>query len=721
MKRSFVLPLLTLIFAVSVPAQSAKPSEPQSDDVVKISTNLIQLDVTVTDKSGKVIKDIRPEEIEIYENGEKQNLSGFTFVAGSRYETVPGKSAAAQNQGGIEIPRPAPVLRAGQVRRTIALVVDDLTLSYESAAVVKKSLRKFIDEQMQEGDMASLVLTGATSGLLQQFTADKRILIAAIENIKPRGRGRMGAFEQAADTPQSLRDPKYGGDDSTEEAQFKKSFADFQESIFGAGTLGTLKFMVNAMRELPGRKSVVLFSDGFSVFQKDEHGYTEGGRVVEKLRVLVELANRASVVFYTVDARQMQNPTIQANDSVSLPMVITNSQKRLRDLEVQRTTELFDTQGGLDFLSKETGGFPIKNQNNINMGLERVLLDQSYYLVSYEPDTDTFDAKTKRFNKIEIKVKRDGAQVRYRSSFFAATDADLIQTTAKAPAALDNAITSPFAANGIGLRLSAVFGNNASGSYVTPLLNIDARDLKFTDNADGTKRVVMDVMAMSFNSLGEPIDKDGKTLTVDIKPDAVENILKTGFYCHFNFPVKNPGAYQFRVAVKDKQADAVGTAGQYIEVPDLKKNKMILSGILLENFTPDQWSRFSGEIRKTAATKKGEPDQTNPMNDTSHRRFGKDSVLRYGFEIYNGATGPNAELFTKLRVFRDGKPVLDGPEVPVDLNSQTDMKRIKAGGAMNLPKDMPPGDYILQVIVMDGTGKSARQVVSSHVEFQLVG
>lgn len=717
MKRSIVFTLFLLVFALAVSAQTTPTKD---DDVVKISTNLIRLDVTISDKSGKVIRDIRPEEIEIYENGEKQRLSGLSFVAGSKVETVPGKTGSGL-QVGVDVPKPAPVLRAGQVRRTIALVVDDLSLSYESSALVKKSLRKFIDEQMQEGDMASLVLTGATSGLLQQFTADKRILIAAIENIKPRGRSRIGAFDQKTDVPQSLGDPKYSGEFSPEEKQFKASFNDFQESIFGAGTLGTLKFMVNAMKDLPGRKSVVLFSDGFHVFQRDEHGYTEGGRVVEKLRVLVELANRASVVFYTVDARQIQNPTVQANDSISLPMNITRSQRRISEIDTERTKELFDTQGGLDFLSKETGGFPIKNQNNLNMGLERVLLDQSYYLVSYEPDTDTFDAKTKRFNKIEIKVKRDGAQVRYRSSFFAATEEDLLQNRAKAPAQLDNAITSPFAANEIGLRLSAVFGNNPSGSYVTPLLNIDARDLKFTDNMDGTKRVVMDVMAMSFNSMGEPIDKESKTLTVDVKPDAVENILKTGFYCHFNFPVKDPGAYQFRVAVKDKQADKVGTAGQYVEVPDLKKNKLILSGILLENFTPDQWSRFSGEIRKTAGTKKGESDETNPMNDTSHRRFAKDSVLRYGFEIYNGAAGLNAPLFTKLRVFRDGQPVLDGPEVPVDLNNQVDMKRIKAGGAMNLPKDMPPGDYILQVIVTDGTGRSARQTVSSHVEFQVVG
>lgn len=719
--------LVLLIMTLALAAQQAGPTPPAGGEVVKISTNLIQLDVSVTDKSGKSISDLTQEEIEVYENGEKQNISNFSFISGGRQQTGQAGKPVTAGQENVPKPQPGPV-QPGQIRRTIALVVDDLTLSYESANLVRKALKKFVDGQMQDGDLVTIIRTGAGSGVLQQFTSDKRLLNAAIENVRynPLGRGRIGAFEQITDVPGSLKDPKYGGEDSLEELQFKNAFNDFRESIFGTGTLGTLKFMVTAMRDLPGRKSVILFSDGFSIFQRDEHGYTEGGKVVEVLRVLVEAANRASVVFYTVDARTLQNTDPSAMDSISLPANITRGNIRLGGVITERTKELFDTQGGLDHLAKETGGFPIKNQNNINEGLERVLHDQSYYLVGYQPDTDTFDAKSRRFNKIEIKVKREGATVRYRSGFFAVTDNELIKPKSASVAKgqqLESLITSPFASTNISLRLNTVFGNGPAGSYVTPLLNISARDLKFTDNSDGTKRVVLEVLAMSFGSDGVPVDKLGQNVTLDIKPEIHAKILKTGFLYHFSFPIKSPGGYQFRVAVRDKQAETVGMASQFIEVPDLKKNKLTLSGILLENFTSDQWSRFAVEVRKAANTRDNSSnDKTNPMNDTSLRRFPRDTVLRYGFEVYNGGLdgAKNTTLYTKIRVFRDGQPVMEGPEIPLETAGQTDLKRVRAGGAMNLPRDMPAGDYILQVIVTDGAGKNVRQSTAQFVEFEIV-
>jgi VWFA-related protein len=718
--------IVLISLAPGILAQITQPT-PQPEEVVKISTNLIQLDVSVTDKNGKSINDLTPDEIEVFENGEKQKLSNFSFISAGHSQT--GDTAAKSSAGQVNVPKPPPgPVQPGQIRRTIALVVDDLTLSYESANLVRKSLKKFVDTQMQDGDLVTVIRTGAGSGVLQQFTSDKRLLSAAIENVRynPLGRGRLSAFEQKTDVPGSLKDPKYGGDDSPEEEQFKSAFNDFRESVFGTGTLSTLKFMVSAMRELPGRKSVILFSDGFSIFQRDEHGYTEGGKVVEVLRLLVEAANRSSVVFYTVDARTLQNTDISVADSVSLPTIMGRAPRTMGKVATERTKELFDTQGGLDFLAKETGGFPIKNQNNLNEGLERVLYDQSYYLVGYQPDTDTFDAKSRRFNKIEIKVKREGATVRYRSGFFAVTDTELIKpkTAASAQAQqLENLITSPFASTNISLRLNTVFGNNSSGSYVTPLLNINARDLKFTDSPDGTKRVDLEVLAISFGSDGVPVDKLRQNVTVNLKPEIHEKILKTGFLYHFSFPIKNPGGYQFRVAVRDKQAETVGVASQFIEVPDLKKNRLTLSGILLENFTSEQWGRFSGEVRKAANTRNVAPnDQTDPMNDTSVRRFAGNTVLRYGFEIYNGGLDgvKNTALFTKIRVFRDGQPVLDGPEIPVETAGQGDLKRIQAGGAMNLPRDMPAGDYILQLIVTDGTGKNVRQSATQFVEFEIV-
>jgi hypothetical protein len=230
--------------------------------------------------------------------------------------------------------------------------------------------------------------------------------------------------------------------------------------------------------------------------------------------------------------------------------------------------------------------------------------------------------------------------------------------------------------------------------------------------------------AMSFGADGIPVDKFTKTLKFDVKPDIYIQIMKSGFLSYFTFPIKTPGAYQFRVAVRDAQAGTIGSASQFIEIPDLKKNRLTLSGVVLENFTPDQWTRFASEARNQSNAKEGAIiDATDPMNDTSHRRFGRNSVLRYGFEVYNAKLSSSGKpaLSTRIRVYRDGQLLLDGQKLPLETGEQPDMRRIQAGGALNLPREMVPGEYVLQIIVTDDAAREKGVVATQFVQFELFG
>ena len=110
-------------------------------------------------------------------------------------------------------------------------------------------------------------------GALQQFTSDKRQLYAAIEKVRWNGsaRGRFGSFAPVEPTTmeraRSMGDSQVDDEDIKQEKDFNNSAEGFREGIFATGTLGALKFIVSGMKELPGRKSVVLFSDGFKIFQ----------------------------------------------------------------------------------------------------------------------------------------------------------------------------------------------------------------------------------------------------------------------------------------------------------------------------------------------------------------------------------------------------------------------------------------------------------------------
>ena len=179
MKKILFIAILASLAPAFASAQTASPT-PADEDVVKITTSLIQVDVTVTDSKGRIITDLKPEEMEIYENGKKQKISNFSFVSNVRERSE--STTGTGQKPGQSIPVPAP--KAEQVRRTIALVVDDLTLSFESTYYVRRALKKFVDEQMQDGDLVAIIRTGAGIGALQQFTTDRRQLYAAIERVR---------------------------------------------------------------------------------------------------------------------------------------------------------------------------------------------------------------------------------------------------------------------------------------------------------------------------------------------------------------------------------------------------------------------------------------------------------------------------------------------------------------------------------------------------------
>ncbi|MFZ1702128.1 MAG: VWA domain-containing protein [Pyrinomonadaceae bacterium] len=710
--RSILLAIFVSALAVGLPAQSEpvpRPSPTPDNDVVKISTNLIQLDVTVTDSKGKAIADLRPDEIEIYENGERQKITGLSFVSFGK--TLIKRSAEKEEYG---VPVPPVTVRPEQVRRTVALVVDDLTLSFESAYQTRRALKKFVDEQMEDGDLVAIIRTGAGIGALQQFTSDKRILYAAIEKVRwnPLGNGGISAFAPLDATDATDPDePEPEPGERTAEG-IDREFNDFRNGYFATGTLGALDYVIRGMADLPGRKSIVLFSDGFPMFNTDAQGFIESADVLDPMKRLVDRANRASVVIYAMDPRGLVYTGLTAADNTG-----GRSAQQVDTEMASRRAQLSDSQDSLRFLADETGGFAVVNSNDLIGGVRLVLEDQSYYLVGYEPDGDTFDPAKRKFNKLEIKVLRAGAKVRYRSGFFNVADrAKPASPMGNTPTSqLEYALVSPFAVNGIDVRLNALFGVDAKNvPYVRSLLHVNAKDIKFIDGENGAKKAVFSVLAMSFGDNGQVVDELYKGYTINVKPDAYKRMLAEGFVYHFLFPVKKAGAYQYRVAIRDSEGGEVGSASQFVQVPDLKKKRLTTSSIVLESITAAEWER--------SANSPSLPIASDPLTDTALRRVRIGTVLRYGFEVYSAKfdQAKQPRLNTRIRVFRDGKIILDGTKKPIAVGGQTDLQHIKASGAIALGTQMLPGDYILQIIVTDELAKTKQQIATQFVQFEVV-
>src|SRR5262249_16931076 len=179
--RSLVAIVLIAQIASTAFSQQPAPSptpptnqqKPEDVDIVRITSNLVQVDAVITDKDGKVVPDLKPDEVEISEDGRKQKITHFSYNAletpapENRVKSAPDKNA---------VPIPPGTLKPEDVRRTIAIVVDDLGLSFESTYYVRRALKKFVDEQIQPGDLVAIIRTGGGIGALQQFTNDKRQL-----------------------------------------------------------------------------------------------------------------------------------------------------------------------------------------------------------------------------------------------------------------------------------------------------------------------------------------------------------------------------------------------------------------------------------------------------------------------------------------------------------------------------------------------------------------
>ena len=707
----------------ATPTPTPTPDAGSEDDVVRITTNLVQFDAVVTDRQGRLVTDLSPEEFEVLVDGRPQQVTNLSFVS-PEAGTVTQRAAPSRDKSAPPTP-PVP-LRAGQVRRTIALIVDDLGTSFESLVTVRRALKRFVDEQMRPGDLVAVMQTGKGLGALQQFTTDKQLLYRAIERVRWNPAGRSGTTAFAAIERDPLRDagnaagntPGRNRDEEEEGPDAEQTLEQFREEIFTVGTLGALNFTIRGMKELPGRKSIVLFGDGLPVFDRSD--MTRSSHLRERLRQLADLANRSSVVIYTMDARGLPHLGLTAADSVMPgrdPRTIINA-------GAGRAASYADSQEGMRFLAEQTGGMFIHDTNDLGGGVQRVLDDQKgYYLIGFRPDESVFERARggARFNSFEVKVRRPGLRVRTRAGFYGVTESEARPVRRTRTEQIVAALTSPLSSGELPLRMTSLFSSPAEKTFVLDsLIHLDLTQFKFEEEADGWKKAVVDVVALTFGEEGQIVDELNRTETIRLRNEAYTHALANGLVYSVKVPVKKPGAYQLRVAVRDAATEKIGSASQFMEVPDLRKGRLALSGILV---MAAQEEPKPGGAAPRAPADSTAADETNPLRSATLRRFRYGSQVDFLYHIYNAradrATGL-PQLQTQARLFRDGQAVFTGPVLNFDPAGQPNPARLQAGSRLRLGGALQPGEYVLQVVVTDQLAKGKARTATQWIDFEIV-
>jgi len=720
-----LLAAIALCAAVAqTPQTPQKPQEIAPEDIVRISTALVQTDVVVTDKADRIIPDLKLEDFELYENGKRQDIKFLEFV---RTDAEPRTEGTINVAGRPVEPEIARNLTARDLRSVFAFVVDDLTIPFEDIVTVRKMLTDFVDNKMSEGVLVAIVRVVGGKGLLQQFTSDKRILRRAISQITARLHP-YSAFNNLTSPDQINTDlaqaaaeelaPSAPEVNSSQNLDLDASEDGTTRGLRALATLVTAAEVIDSMKLLPGRKNLMLLSGGLPLFETGPQQVTVGGVPVTieesrfyfgsvnyLMRQLTDRASRAGVVINTMDVRGLKAQrgvsrfTDPGNEATSALFGGANGggpgvfgRRPSAGMFDNLALDTMSGHQGLQLLADTTGGVSVVNTDNFSAGLERIMTRSSYYLLAYRP-SESFDGK---FHKLEVKVTRPSAKVYSRVGYYARADAPAKELSKEQ--IIINAAKSPLAKHEVDLagRLQYRFTPNNSADVDINLV-INANNLQFKSDADGKYHATFDVVGFVINSLGKSQDGFSQTITTNFSPEEYKQALVNAitFTGHAELP---PGHYQLRAVVRETGTGRLGTVSQYLEVPDLSKKRLTMSSIFL----------YSVDLGN-----KGRPSPLNAL-----RQQPRKLDLRYAAVIYNTKLdGGKPQLRSQLLISQGSKLVFKSPEQL--LSGQVQNGQMAAIGQISLA-NAHTGRYVLTLVVTDPLAPKKSQIIVRSIDFNLV-
>jgi VWFA-related protein len=701
-----------------------------------VSAELVQTDVMVFDKSGKFVDGLKPEQFELRVDDKPQPIAFFERIqAGTLNEDA---QLAAARGGASRAATASATSGEGVVQpldrgRSIIFFVDDLHLSPSSASRARTTIQRFIDDEMKQNDETAIYSATGQVGFLQQMTGDKTVLRAALSRIKsnavmlrdadrtPMTEVQARAIEQndlqvtEYFITQLLREfPNLGRESAlnTVRGRARGMMQQLNRIVFN--TFVALENAVRNAAALPGRKLVFFISDGFMLNVED-------AQVRDRLRRITDAAARSGVVVYTMDARGLTSGMPGADERIAFDPAA-------QLVRVGGSSEVRAMQEPLHTLAAETGGRALINTNSLDLAVTRALKETSvYYLLAWRPEAVEARGGNAKFRRIEVSVKdRPDLNVVVRRGFYttppppltrpkdskdrkAATDAAAATTATPAKSIeteLFDAVKANYPRNALPTSLALGYVNAPNlGMVLTASIDIESESLSFNGGKDG-KTAVADLIGAVFDDQGKLVRSSKHEL--GIAPTAVEQ-SNDGRRVIYSVQYRlMPGLYQVRVAARDRTNGRTGSAMQWVEIPDLKEQRLAMSSI------------FLGERTNEAQSEQAAADgSTLGVMLSADRRFARTSWIRFVTYIYNAAaTGSPAQpdVALQVQVFRDDQPVITTPLRKVDTENVTDVARIPYAAEIPLAS-LPLGRYVLQVTAIDRAAKSsASQRVSFIVE-----
>jgi VWFA-related protein len=660
--RSALTVLLVVLGSVLLPAQEQPPV------TFRVEVNYVEIDAVVTDAQGNFVPGLTKDDFEIVEEGKPQALSILTRV------DIPVERADAPLFSPTAIEPDVQSNTKPFNGRVIVLVLDDLQTHFARSVRVREAARQFIERYLGENDIAAVVQTGARRDGAQEFTGNRRLLLAAVQNFAGQ-KARSATLDKLDDYYMqrdvgSLATPR---DLSEAERVFK-----------ARNTYSTLRQVANYLAGVRGRrKAVVVFSEGVD-YPIDNPIYNRyASDIRNEMQAAIAAATRANVSFYGVDPRGLSGLGDEAMDVRSLPddptlgLGITSLNDELRR-----------SQDSLRTISDETGGFAAVDRNDLRTAFSNIIQDNSsYYLLGYYSSDTRRDG---RFRRVQVRVKRPGLTVRARRGYVAPSGKAASAKGAPegtASPALREALDSPIPVSGLGLRVfAAPLKGAAPNGSIALTLEVQGQDLKFApQNGLFTDDIEVSVIAVDRDA---KIREGGRDVVqLRLRPQTHDVVSRAGVRIARRLELP-PGHYQLRVGARDGGSGAVGSVHYEIDVPDFAKSPMSMSGLFLT-------------ASSSAGTPSVNPDADlkgiMPAPPTAVREFARGDRLSLFTEVYDNQTDtPHRVAITASVIADDGKVVHSA----ADERRSEELQGGRGGYGYTAAIDtsgFAPGRYVLRV------------------------
>ena len=675
--------------------QAPPPPAPQGPPVTfRTEVNYVEVDATVTDAKGNAVMDLTQADFEITEDGKPQKITTFAVV-------------------NIPVERDdRPVVTAEPIERDVQsndrvdgrlylIVLDSLHTDPLNALRVKQAARTFIERRFGTNDLAAVIHTGGRSEWGQDFTNNRRLLLASIdrfvgEKLRSQTLERLDAFNNGG--------PTFNTNPNNQRQRSALDPFEMERGSHARRMLTSVQKLSDYMAGIHGRrKALVLISEGLTYDLADPWSAVDASSVADSVRDAIGAATRANVSIFAIDPRglgtgienaiEMNSPVRNSSTDPDGTMP-TPTNMGLQSM----MGEAWIAQQSLRALAEETGGFAAINRNDFKDVFDRVVRENSaYYVLGYYPPNFKRDGK---FHRISVKVKRPGLVLRTRKGY-AAPRGKVPEVKGAAAAnapALREAMNSPISVAGLPMRVFAgAFKGTAPHASVAIAVEVQASGFKYTDKGG----VPTDLLDVTFT----PIDQTGvirpgkkSRATLAFKPDVMEAANARGVRVLSAVDML-PGRYQIRVAASEEGAGLTGSVVYDLEVPDFFKAPFTMSGVALTAASAQSMVTVGSEGMIA-------PLVAGPT--TATREFSRADTLALFTEFYENAPGAPShtiDLSTTVRS-ADGRVVFESKE-------ERSSKELQAGRGgfgytPQIPlKDFAPGTYLLHVGAKSRAGKDA--------------